>query len=569
MSRAPTRGRRAFVTGLAAGLAGVAIAASAPGASAGPGPLVSCPALLECGRISVPLDHADPGAGRLALVVSRLRPKPGIPSAGALLFLTGGPGEAGIARDSAQTMDRLRSLSRNREVISVDLRGTGRSGALNCPTLQGPVEGGEAGMDAAIAACAVLLGPARRHYDTGQVLGDLEVVRQTLGIDRWAIGGVSYGTYVATRYARAHPDRVERLLLDSLVPPEGVSATGADSLAASRRIVHKACPRRSCGRISGALATDAGRLDARLAHGALPATVVRRDGTPTPARVGGPGRRSVLYEALLTGDVDPISRAAFPAAVRAALSGDGTLLARIVRQGQSGGATQHPTRQSAATQIASLCEDSALPWRGDTPAEARRRAIDAAASAASGATPQAPFSPFSVAELSPATLCVAWPEAPEPRPEPGPLPPVPTLVLAGGADIRTPQEGAYALASRAPGAEVVVVPDRGHSVLSRELECVETAVRRFFSDLPADAPAPGWGRSGRRCRCRPRASPASAQGWRTSVRRRWSSRRCARPSATSAPRSPSAGSAERAHSAPACAAGRSTRRSSRRRRSST
>jgi pimeloyl-ACP methyl ester carboxylesterase len=428
--------------------------------------------------VVVPLDHARPGTGQLNLVVSRLRPKPGAPSAGTLLFLTGGPGQAGIARDSADLMHRLRALALNREVISVDLRGTGRSGALDCPSLQG-VADSAGGLEGAVGACAQKLGPARDAYDTGQAVEDLETVRRSLGIERWAIGGVSYGTYVATRYARAYPDRVERLLLDSLVPPEGPGATGAESLAAAGRVVGAACPAPACDGITDDLERDVARLDGRLAAAPVPARIVRPDGTAVPGGVGGAGRPEVLYEALLTGDLSDAARAAFPAAVRAALAGDGTLLARIVGQGGEG--AEHPSRLSAATQVASLCEDTRLPWRADTPVDARRRALEAAVAAGG----PGPFSPRAVAAASPAALCLGWPDAPEDAPAEGPLPAVPTLVLSGAADVRTPLENAYRYAARSVDAEVVVVPHVGHSVLTRGARCVDVAVRRFFASLPA------------------------------------------------------------------------------------
>ena len=94
--RAPRRSRTILA---AAACLGAALAAlpSLAGAASPPGALVSCPPRLDCGVISVPIDHAAPDGGRLQLVVSRLRAKRG-PSGGALLFLTGGPGQASVAR---------------------------------------------------------------------------------------------------------------------------------------------------------------------------------------------------------------------------------------------------------------------------------------------------------------------------------------------------------------------------------------------------------------------------------------------------------------------------------------
>ncbi len=473
---------------LAAACLGIALAAlpSPAGGASPPGALVSCPPPLECGVISVPLDHATPEAGRLQLVVSRLRARRG-PSGGALLFLTGGPGQASLARLDPTIMLVLRGLSLNREVIAVDMRGTGRSGALACPSLDG--EGAEeaddaAAVEAAVAGCARELGPTRRYYSTPQAVEDLELIRERLGIERWTVGGVSYGTYVATRYARAYPQRVERLLLDSLVPVDGQSPTGADSLAATARILDELCTPASCRGISRDLAADVARLEEILRVRPIPGTVISRRGVPSPRPFGGPGRAGLVYAALLSGDLNDASRATFPAAVRTALDGDATLLWRILRSG--GDDPESPTRLSQAAFLASLCQDTRLPWQSATPIDARRRAGEDEA-ASLGAGSRAPFPVPAAAPTSPNALCLGWPEAAEAAVPAGPLPDIPVLVLAGGADVRTPLEGAYRLHELNPRVEIVVAPHRGHSVLAGEA-CAATAVRRFFAGEPVGRP---------------------------------------------------------------------------------
>ena len=48
-------------------------------------------------------------------------------------------------------------------------------------------------------------GPNRAHYATSDTVADLEDLRAALGAERWSLDGVSYGSYVAQRYAAAHP----------------------------------------------------------------------------------------------------------------------------------------------------------------------------------------------------------------------------------------------------------------------------------------------------------------------------------------------------------------------------
>jgi hypothetical protein len=72
--------------------------------------------------------------------------------------------------------------------------------------------------------------------------------------------------------------------------------------------------------------------------------------------------------------------------------------------------------------------------------------------------------------------------------ETNPLPNVPTLLLSGNDDLRTPQEDATKLASELPGAQLVHVPDTGHSVLGSDLYgCSTRALRAFFRGQPQRA----------------------------------------------------------------------------------
>ena len=131
------------------------------------------------------------------------------------------------------------------------------------------------------------------------------------------------------------------------------------------------------------------------------------------------------------------------------------------------------------------CEDGPLPW---DPALAFGSRWQVAFSQAL-AIPDTTFSPFDRA-LGRANdtlrLCAPWPASgPLPAPDPRPLPDVPTLILGGAADLRTPSENDRALAARLPHASVVVVPSVGHSVLDSDLSgCADEATRAFFSGGP-------------------------------------------------------------------------------------
>ncbi|MET9078792.1 prolyl aminopeptidase [Streptomyces sp. NPDC004232] len=57
---------------------------------------------------------------------------------------------------------------------------------------------------------------------TGQLITDLEELRRHLGIDRWLVWGVSFGSVLGLRYAQTHPGVVSELVLTGV-------ATGSDA----------------------------------------------------------------------------------------------------------------------------------------------------------------------------------------------------------------------------------------------------------------------------------------------------------------------------------------------------
>ena len=124
--------------------------------------------------------------------------------------------------------------------MGFDQRGTGRD-ALQCPALQKAMGASDLTPPpaAAVRGCARALGDQRGFYTTADTVEDLEALRIALRAKRMALDGVSYGTYVAQRYALAHPDRVSGLVLDSVVPAEGVSLLSPVSIKATRRVLGK------------------------------------------------------------------------------------------------------------------------------------------------------------------------------------------------------------------------------------------------------------------------------------------------------------------------------------------
>lgn len=135
--------------------------------------------------------------------------------------------------------------------------------------------------------------------------------------------------------------------------------------------------------------------------------------------------------------------------------------------------------------MATLCGDiQTWPWGGpDTPVAGRLTLARRAASKRA----RSEFYPFDLktaAGNGGLIQCARWPRTRVPAPyEPGPLPPVPTLVFAGGWDLSTPVADSRREAARSATAELVVAPYAGHGVFG-QARCSIPVMRRFLEDRP-------------------------------------------------------------------------------------
>lgn len=417
----------------------------------------------RCGRVVVPLDRtgAIPGSVRLAV---RVREPKTSATNGAILMLAGGPGQAAVP--FIDVVPRvLGSIADSNRVIAFDQRGTGASGRLSCRALRRLRL-----TSAAIARCAAELGPRRAAYTTAASVEDIDAVRAALGVDRLTILGVSYGTKVALDYASAHPDRVDRLILDSTLDPAAPDPFATASFAALPRVLRTLCAG-SCPftRDAGA---DLEALAARLQGGALRETWFDARGRARAARVTGTELLSVAAAI----DMDPFAAAMVPGAVRNALAGDPAPLISLVRVGA--GAESLSGGDSNAVLIATNCEDMAPVWPVGTPI-AQRSAHIAGALAALPPTTFGGFGAKVANHESVPEVCRTWPESPIAQPAPT-TPQVPTLILSGTLDVRTPLEVAERLAARLPNARLVRVAGVGHSVLTSDVTGCATASAAAF-----------------------------------------------------------------------------------------
>lgn len=104
------------------------------------------------------------------------------------LYLHGGPGSGLGAGGYRRRFDPERYL-----IVGLDQRGCGRSRPLAIDDLR-----------------------SLDTNTTAALIDDLEALREYLGIDRWLVHGVSWGTTLALAYALRHPRRVTELVLTAV-----------------------------------------------------------------------------------------------------------------------------------------------------------------------------------------------------------------------------------------------------------------------------------------------------------------------------------------------------------------
>lgn len=424
----------------------------------------------RCARVQVPLDRSGALPGSVSLRVSRQRL--GGASRGTLIYLSGGPGGAGVEETTLVT-GGLRRVLRGFEVIGFDQRGTGYSGLLRCPELE---RDARLRATAAGERCAQRLGLARARYTTLESVEDLEAVRAAVGAERVTLFGVSYGTKLALAYARAHPDRVDRLILDSVLEPDDAEPFGLAGLRAIGPSLTALCPGR-CSGVSDGPVADLATLAGRLRERPLAGDVYDRRGRRHRRPVSEVAIADLLYDA----DYNPALRAGVPAAVRGALQhGDAAPLLRLMEAARPLAELPRP-RSFSVARYATICEETSLPWARGTPFADRLGAARAEA-AKLGPDAFAPFS-FEVARADEIDLCLRWPEAvTAPALAPPRYPSVPALVLQGGEDLRTPPEASARVAAQLPGARRLVVPGIGHAVLgSDRSRCADRQLARFLA----------------------------------------------------------------------------------------
>ncbi|MET9696324.1 alpha/beta hydrolase [Streptomyces sp. NPDC006529] len=447
---------------------------------------------LQCASLSVPLDHARPGGRQISLALTRV-PHTARTSQGPLLVNPGGPGGSGRALAGYVASALPKAVAAQYDVIGFDPRGVGKSEpALDCGVDHfKPVRPDSVPLDPEVeranldrvksfaASCQARHADVLPYIGTVSAARDIEVLRTALGAPRISYFGYSYGTYLGAVYAKLHPERVHRLVLDSVVDPGGVWY--GDNLAQDRAFDarHKAF-----------LAWVA-RHDATYHLGTDPAAVearwyaMRADLRTAPA--GGKVGAAELEDTFMPGGYYngywPGLAEAF--AAYAARGETKPLVAAYERFG----AVEPSAGNSYSVYTAVQCRDSAWPkdwnrWRADmwrTHAEA-------------------PFMTWNNAWYN--APCAFWPTEPLDAPDVTNAALPPALLFQATLDAATPFEGGRSMHEKLKNSALVVEEGGGnHGVALSGNTCLDEKLAAYLATgAAADAT----------CAARPDPAPAAA-----------------------------------------------------------
>lgn len=399
----------------------------------------------EVGWIEVAARHHEPDGPTLRLRVVRLRALDRKSNRAPVVYLAGGPGGSGVGTARGPrwpVFDRVRQHS---DVLLFDQRGTGLSGRVEACKHRHVFESGQSAETkrylaelAAIAARCIadwrsqgVAVDAFNSIDSGH---DIEALRQALGVERLSLWGMSYGTHLAMAVLREHREHIERVVLMGV---EGPDDTLKQPLDADRLLE----------RVAEMIRNDpeAAALDQDLV-GAIGRLLVHLDGSPAEGRVR------------LTGSgVVTISRFDAQLAIAAALGRRGTLrlLPLAIAEAQGGNYDLlaefvHAVREALGTfEVMPLATDIA------SGASADRLALVAHDERHSllGQALNFPFPGIAV-DLGIATLADDFRT---------PLhSDVPTLMISGSLDGRTPPSNATAVAAGFGDVRQLHIVNAGH-----------------------------------------------------------------------------------------------------------
>lgn len=416
---------------------------------------------VDCGWLQVPenRDLAHGRAVRIAFAV--IQPERTVAGRDPILFIMGGNGSGLKALKRQHALAGL--LARNDTVIFVDHRGSTPWGQPNmsCPQFDEGLDAANPGVDPAqVEAC-------RRHleqrldvnlYGPYEAAQDLRDLRLALGLERWNVYGVSYGTTIGQRLLGVDGGAIGRIVFDGMSGADSNAFTESFLVDPLLDLLDECAAAPDCAAAFPRFEQNLADVSARLAR--------------EPRRIDGVDVSNVEFLARIRvamGDAD--RRGQVPLAVERSALGDFSVWQRLDMPVPEGGGG----KDSALTWPGSVCRDEyprrKLPERQHPARRALPEAITSGVRLVDGETwDWETFCPrLGFRQSAPETVAV-------PRSK------VPALMLVGQLDLITPRTWSDQVARSLGDSRTVVFPLTDHWVLLRQPDCAVGIVQAFFQD---------------------------------------------------------------------------------------
>jgi len=212
-------------------------------------------AQADCGYVTVPENRAAGSDKTIQLAVVRVRStaaSPGVP----VVLATGGPGSNGLASAADPSfLSSYAGILADRDWIFFSQRGTEFAQPyLTCPEFDNVQvdaalnkwsdEDRRAKQLAAMQSCYdgfIAQGVDFAAYNSDENAADVVDIKQALGYDKIVFYGQSYGTLLGQFVLRNHPEILEAIILDGIVPATATRWSDVTDMPGAFQRVFAAC----------------------------------------------------------------------------------------------------------------------------------------------------------------------------------------------------------------------------------------------------------------------------------------------------------------------------------------
>ncbi len=444
------------------------------------------PERLMCGYLRVPENRNRASSDLLKLPVAVIRTTSQNPKPDPVIFLAGGPGASPTSSAHSFKLFAGHALGKDRDIILFTQRGALMTEpSLRCDELRDArasiyardqtLAERDAEIARAATACLRSLRDQGRDlagYSAVENAHDLRDLRLALGLQHWNLLAVSYGTLMSLEAARIDPEGIRSMVLDSLVSLQSdlfMSEANRNFAYGLGRVLQSCADDADCQRQFPGLR---GKLDPLLERLKLQPLTVN-------VAAGGESRQDIIVNwhdflglvhwMLYNAKTVPL----VPLLIDETWNGRLELLTLLAERVFP--APANAGDSAAGAFFAIVCQD-----------QYTRRTL--------GRNPlpraEAAYSGFAITSFMEAVCSdpdFNYGETPE---RPLFRSSIPTLLLSGYFDPMTPDIYAEQAASLLDDANLLRIPDYGHSTLSGYTACQTEAAAAFLDDLQPRADRP-------------------------------------------------------------------------------